>query len=92
MGGKHRKSRYDSSSSSDSDTSDSSPLEFSDSEVPFVLNHSHKHKSQHRIKRSKHKKNKSIRKIEGIGHWALTAQNHVSVNTKNTSIMVQNIT
>ena len=89
---KHRKSRYDSSSSSDSDTSDSSSLESSDSEVPFVLNHFHRHKSQHRIKKSKHKKNKGIRKIEGIGHRALTAQNHVNVNTKNTSIMVQNVT
>ena len=62
MGGKHRKSRYDSSSSSDSDTSDSSSLESSDSEVPFVLNHSHRHKSQHRIKKSKHKKNKRHKK------------------------------
>ena len=62
MGGKHRKSRYDSSSSSDSDTSDSSSLESSDSEVPFVLNHSHRHKSQHRIKKSKHKKNKGHKK------------------------------
>ena len=57
MGGKHKKSRYDSSSSSDSDTSDSSSLESSDSKVPFILNHSHRHKSQHRIKKSKHKKN-----------------------------------
>ena len=55
---KHRKSRYDSSSSSDSDTSDSSSLESSDSEVPFVLNHSHRH----RIKKSKHKKNKRHKK------------------------------
>ena len=62
MGGKHRKSRYDSSSSSDSDTSDSSSLESSDSEVPFVLNHSHRHKSQHRIRKSKHKKNKRHKK------------------------------
>ena len=58
MGEKHRKSRYDSSSSSDSDTSDSSSLESSDSEVPFVLNHSHRH----RIKKSKHKKNKRHKK------------------------------
>ena len=58
----HRKSRYDSSSSSDSDTSDSSSLESSDSEVPFVLSHSHRHKSQHRIKKSKHKKNKRHKK------------------------------
>ena len=62
MGEKYRKSRYDSSSSSDSDTSDSSSLESSDSEVPFVLNHSHRHKSQHRIKKSKHKKNKRQKK------------------------------
>ena len=62
MGGKHRKSRYDSSLSSDSDTSDSSSLESSDSEVPFVLNHSHRHKSQHRIKKSKCKKNKRHKK------------------------------
>ena len=62
MRGKHRKSRYDSSSSSDSDTSDSSSLESSDSEVPFVLNHSHRHKSQHRIKKSKHKKNRKHKK------------------------------
>ena len=62
MGGKHRKSRYDSSSSSDSDTFDSSSLESSDSEVPFVLNHSHRHKSQDRIKKSKHKKNKKHKK------------------------------
>ena len=58
MGEKHRKSRYDSSSASDSDTSDSSSLESSDSEVPFVLNHSHRH----RIKKSKHKKNKRHKK------------------------------
>ena len=62
MGGKHRKSRYDSSSPSDSDTSDSSSLESSDSEVPFVLNHSHRHRSYHRIKKSKHKKNKRHKK------------------------------
>ena len=61
-GGKHRKSRYDSSSLSAIDTSDSSSLESSDSEVPFVLNHSHRHKSQHRIKKSKHKKNKRHKK------------------------------
>ena len=62
MGGKHRKSRYDSSSSSDSDTSDSSSLESSDSEVPFVLNHSHRHKSQHRTKKSNNKKNEKHKK------------------------------
>ena len=68
MGGKHRKSRYNSSLSSDSDTSDSSSLESSDSEVPFVLNRSHRHKSQYRIKKSKHRRIKGIRKIKGIGH------------------------
>ena len=37
-------------------------MESSDSEVPFVLNHSHRHKLQHRIKKSKHKKNKRHKK------------------------------
>ena len=59
MGGKHRKSRYDSSSLSATDTSDSSS---SDSEVSFVVNHSHRHKSQHRINKLKHKKNKKHKK------------------------------
>ena len=63
MGGKHRKSRYDSSSLSATDTSDSSYSESSDSEVTFVLNHSHGHKSQHRINKLKHIKSKSITQI-----------------------------
>ena len=62
MGGKHRKSRYDSSSLSATDTSDSSSSKSSDSEVSFVLNHSHRHKSQHRINKLKHKKNKMHKK------------------------------
>ena len=62
MGGKHRKSRYDSSSLSVTDTSDSSSSESSDSEVIFVLNHSHRYKSQHRINKLKHKKNKKHKK------------------------------
>ena len=62
MGGKHRKSRYDSSSLSATDTSDSSSSESSDSEVSFVVNHSHRHKSQHRINKFKHKKNKKHKK------------------------------
>ena len=88
MGGKYRKSRYDSSSLSATDTSDSSS---SDSEVSFVSNHSHRHKSQHRINKLNTRRIKSTRKIEGIGHQALTAENHLNVNTKNISIMVQNI-
>ena len=91
MGGKHRKSRYDSSSSSDSDTSDSSSLESSDSEVPFVLNHSHRHKSQHRIKKSKHKKNKRHKKDRR--YRSSSSDSSESCERKhNTSIMVQNIT
>ena len=91
MGGKHRKSRYDSSSLSATDTSDSSSSESSDCEVSFVANHSHRHKSQHRINKLKHKKNKKHKKDRRLGHQALRAQNHVTVNTKNISIMVQNI-
>ena len=82
MGGKHRKSRYDSSSLSAKDTSNSSSSKSSDPEVSFVLNHSHRHKSQHRINKLKHKKNKKHKKDR---------RNHVNVNTKNISIMVQNI-
>ena len=91
MGGKHRKSRYDSSSSSDSDTSDSSSLESSDSEVPFVLNHSHRHKSQHRIKKSKHKKNKRHKKDRRCRSSSSDSLESCEHKHKNTSIMVQNI-
>ena len=58
MGGKHRKSRYESSSSSDSETSDSSSSDTSDSD----LDTSHKHKSHHKTGRSRHKKHRKHKK------------------------------
>ena len=58
MGGKHRKSGYESSSSSDSETSDSSSSDTSDSD----LDTSRKHKSHHKTGRSKHMKHRKHKK------------------------------
>ena len=57
MGGKHRKSRYESSSSSDSEISDSSS-DTSDSD----LDTSSRHKSHYRTGRSRHKKHRKHKK------------------------------
>ena len=88
MGGKCRKSRYESSSSSDSETSDSSSSDTSDSN----LDTSCKHKSHHKTGRSRHQKHRKHKKIGDVDHQALIVQYHLTINIGNINIPVQNIT
>ena len=89
MGGKCRRSRYESSSFSDSKTSHSSSSDTSDS----YSDTSCRHKSCTTKQVDQDTRNiESIRKIEDLDHQALKVQYHLTINIGNINIIVQNIT
>ena len=88
MGGKHRKSRYESSSSSDSELQIHHLLTHLILTWILLTNTNHTTKQVDQDTRNI----ESIRKIEDLDHQAPIVQYHSTINIENINITVQNIT